>query len=78
MKVPGPPGVMLFSVGDTEVVVVVVVVVGVGVGDWPPLLQLASSALDAINALMPNVALRRRTVREFIVADARRGPSMKS
>lgn len=69
----GPPGLMLFSVGDTAVVaevVVVVVVVGVGVGDCPLLLQLASSALEAMSALKPNVALRRRTVCEFIVADA--------
>lgn len=34
------------------------------------MLQLASSALEAMSALKPNVALRRRTVCEFIVADA--------
>jgi hypothetical protein len=65
-----PPGLTVFSVGDTDVVVVVVVVVVVGLGDSPLLPQPASKPLVAISALIPSVALRRRTICEFIVTDA--------
>jgi hypothetical protein len=62
-KLLAPPGVMFFSVGDTEVVVVVVVLDGLG-DSLPP--HAAVSAVMAMMAAPPAITGRRRTNPDFM------------
>jgi hypothetical protein len=64
VKLLGPPGVRLFSVGDTDVVVVVVVLDGAGVS---LLLQPAVNAPMAMIALPPMTSARRRAKRSVFI-----------